>query len=108
MFELPARNLDVSARRIDQLIADTVGYLRDWRPSTGEVRPTGWAGLRPATPDGLPLLGPLDDLPGLLLATGHGMLGVTLAPATGEAIADMLESGGVPTELEAFRPQRRI
>jgi glycine/D-amino acid oxidase-like deaminating enzyme len=36
------------------------------------------------------------------------MLGVTLAPATGEAIADMLESGGVPPGLEPFRPQRRI
>jgi D-amino-acid dehydrogenase len=108
VFELPARNLDVSARRIEQLVGDTVSYLRSWRPAAAELTPAGWAGLRPATPDGLPLLGPLDDLPGLLLATGHGMLGVTLAPATGEAIADMLENGGVAPELEPFRPQRRI
>jgi D-amino-acid dehydrogenase len=108
VFELPAANTDVGARRIDQLLADTVGYLRSWRPAAAEVRPSGWAGLRPATPDGLPMLGPLDGLPGLLLATGHGMLGVTLAPASGEVIADMLESGGVAPELEPFRPQRRI
>ena len=64
---------------------------------------------RAATRDagGLPLLGPLDGLPGLYVASGHGMLGVTLAPASGLAIADMIEGGRVPAELEPFRPQRR-
>jgi D-amino-acid dehydrogenase len=108
VFELPARSTVVSPARIGQLIADTVPYLRSWRPGTGEAASAvGWAGLRPATPDGLPLLGPLEGLPGLYVASGHGMLGVTLAPATGLAIADMIASGRVAPELEPFRAQRR-
>ena len=108
VFELPARSTAVSRARIDQLIADALPYLRSWRPAPGEdASAVGWAGLRPATPDSLPLLGPLDGLPGLYVASGHGMLGITLAPATGLAIADMIESGRVAPELEPFRPQRR-
>jgi D-amino-acid dehydrogenase len=108
VFELPARSTAVSPGRIGRLITDTVPYLRSWRPAPGEESSVrGWAGVRPATPDSLPLLGPLDGFPGLYVASGHGMLGVTLAPATGLAIADMIERGRVAPELEPFRPLRR-
>jgi D-amino-acid dehydrogenase len=108
VFELPSRSTSVDPRRIKHLIADALPYLRGWRPTPNELRaPAGWAGLRPATPDSLPLIGPIDGLPGLLIAAGHGMLGVTLAPATGHAIADILVSGRVAEELEPFRPLRR-
>ncbi len=108
VFELPARNTSVSPARIKHLIADTLPYLRSWQPSAQETGQGGWAGLRPATPDSLPLLGPLDGLPGLFVASGHGMLGVTLAPASGLAIAEMIETGRVPKELEPFNPLRRM
>ena len=109
VFELPSRSTSVDPRRIEALIADALPYLRGWRPTPDELRSAaGWAGLRPATPDSLPLIGPVEGLPGLLIASGHGMLGVTLAPATGRAIADILVSGGVAAELEPFRPLRRM
>lgn len=108
VFELPARTTSVSTRRIEHLIKDTLPYLRSWRPTAEQSHGRGWAGLRPATPDSLPLLGPVDGLPGLLIATGHGMLGVTLAPATGLAIADMLETNSVSPELKPFDPLRRM
>ena len=108
VFELPARSTSVSPARIKHLIGDTLPYLRSWQPSAQETGQGGWAGLRPATPDSLPLLGPLDGLPGLFVASGHGMLGVTLAPASGLAIAEMIETGRVPKELEPFNPLRRM
>jgi D-amino-acid dehydrogenase len=108
VFELPARTTSVSPARVKYLIADTLPYLRSWQPSAQETGQGGWAGLRPATPDSLPLLGPLDGLPGLFVASGHGMLGVTLAPASGLAIAEMIETGRVPQELEPFNPLRRM
>ena len=109
VFELPARSTSVSPRRIEHLIADALPYLRDWHPAPGEVRAdAGWAGLRPATPDSLPLIGPIDGMPGLLVASGHGMLGVTLAPATGRAIAEILMTGRVAEELQPFRPSRSM
>ena len=51
--------------------------------------PRAWAGLRPATPDMLPILGPDPDHPELLYATGHSRNGILLAPATAAAVADL-------------------
>ena len=92
-FELPGRNLDVDRKRVGYILDDTLPFIRGWKPAPGEVEKEGWAGFRPATPDSLPLLGPIPGQDGLFVAAGHGMLGVTLAPATGVAIADMVTSG---------------
>jgi D-amino-acid dehydrogenase len=48
-----------------------------------------WRGLRPCTPDGLPVIGVHSAAPGVVFATGHAMLGVTLAPLTGRLVAEL-------------------
>ncbi|MFC7905921.1 glycine oxidase ThiO [Streptomyces nigra] len=63
------------------------------------------AGLRPASPDNAPLLGPT-ALEGLLLATGHGRNGVLLAPVTGDVLAHVLTSGELPDVARDFTPLR--
>ncbi|WP_049580596.1 glycine oxidase ThiO [Streptomyces sp. SBT349] len=63
------------------------------------------AGLRPATPDNAPLLGPT-ALPGLSLATGHHRNGVLLAPITGEALAEVLTTGELPDYARPFAADR--
>lgn len=64
-----------------------------------------WAGLRPSTPDGLPMLG-TTSLQNLYVATGHGRNGILLAPATAEAMtACLLDTAEVPT---AFSPARFV
>jgi D-amino-acid dehydrogenase len=55
--------------------------------------------------DGLPIVGPLGGVDGLSIATGHGMLGLTLAPVTGEMIANLVLEGGDP-RIEALSPAR--
>jgi len=65
-----------------------------------------WTGMRPMTPDGLPLIGRLGDEPNLYVATGHAFLGITLAPATAVAIADLLENGSAGEHLTPFNPNR--
>jgi D-amino-acid dehydrogenase len=106
VFELPARSTSVSRRRVTQLLAETESYMSTWSPFSHSDTPAGWAGLRPATPDGLPLLGTV--APDVVLATGHGMLGVTLAPATGAVVAEIITTGQDPGWLAPFRPDRRI
>jgi glycine oxidase len=49
-----------------------------------------WAALRPATPSGLPLIGPAPEAGGLLVATGHNRNGILLAPITAEQVASHL------------------
>jgi len=51
-----------------------------------------WSGMRPVTPDGLPIIGRSSKYENLLIAGGHGRLGVTLAPATGRMVKQMLSS----------------
>ena len=63
------------------------------------------AGLRPASPDNAPLLGP-SGLDGLLLATGHYRNGVLLTPVTGDVLAEVLSTGELPAEARDFTPLR--
>jgi glycine oxidase len=65
-----------------------------------------WACLRPAAPDGLPILGPVPGRPGLVMATGHFRNGILLAPITGKLIAELFVYGKSPIPLEPFRPDR--
>ncbi len=103
-FELGARDAAASPLRSRQLVEETQPYLRASIVAEGVV-PEGWAGFRPATPDSLPLLGPVPGAPGVVVATGHGMLGVTLAPATGVAVA-ALARGERPGWLAPLDPAR--
>ena len=65
-----------------------------------------WAGLRPATPDSRPILGPDPDTERLWYATGHGRNGILLAALTGEIIADLLTSGIPDVDISPFRVDR--
>jgi glycine oxidase len=65
-----------------------------------------WSGLRPMTPDGLPVIGPEPRLDGLWYATGHGRNGILLAGITGELIAQAIEGDPLPAGLALVRPDR--
>ncbi len=107
VFELGARKADVAPGAGERLLAAARPYLAGWQPdSDGPVE--AWGGLRPATPDGLPLIGALPGLEGVYLATGHGMLGVTLAPATADLLAPLVLEGRAAPELAPFDPGRRL
>jgi glycine oxidase len=65
-----------------------------------------WAGIRPATPDMLPIIGPDPDAPWLLYACGHSKNGILLAPATAAAIAAMARDKQPEWDLKAFSISR--
>jgi glycine oxidase len=64
-----------------------------------------WAGLRPGSPDQLPILGPT-DIPGLLIATGHYRNGILLAPVTAKLIRDWIVEGKTNFNAQKFSPLR--
>ena len=72
----------------------------------GAGRRDTWCGLRPCTPDSLPIVGQSGRVPNLLFATGHAMLGITLAPATGRALADLALDGRCELPIEPLSPIR--
>jgi D-amino-acid dehydrogenase len=85
-------------RRIKAMVAAAHPYLKsaDWHGRTNE-----WMGSRVLTPDGLPAIGRLPTTRRVILATGHNMLGLMLAPSTGRMVTDILTAD---TPSEAPRP----
>ncbi|MFB6172134.1 MAG: NAD(P)/FAD-dependent oxidoreductase [Haloarculaceae archaeon] len=63
-------------------------------------------GLRPTTPDGLPILGRVDAVAGAYVATGHGPTGLTVGPYSGRAVADLVLDEPAPVDLSPFAPGR--
>ena len=88
-------------------LADLTAFVAGLFPALLE-RPVRavWAGLRPGTPDGLPLLGPLPGHPRVFLATGHYRNGILLAPWTARRVAAMMLGGHLPGADDPFSPQR--
>ncbi|WP_369798896.1 FAD-dependent oxidoreductase [Cupriavidus sp. SK-4] len=76
-----------------------------WRPGLPLAQLQPWAGLRPATPDGLPLVGP-SRVSGLWLNLGHGALGFTLAMGSAGLLADRLAGRRPAIEAEDFDAAR--
>ncbi len=67
-----------------------------------------WSGLRPATPDGLPIMGAHPEMENLYLATGHFRNGILLTPTTGRAMGRLLSGEGPSSIPAAFAPDRRM
>lgn len=103
-MEFSGWNHALRAERLDQISRAAARAFP--RMETGPPL-SEWAGLRPMSADGLPFVGPLGvGADGLWVATGHGMLGLTLAPATGELIAGALLGNEPVPESLAPTPDR--
>jgi D-amino-acid dehydrogenase len=61
-----------------------------------------WVGFRPCTPDGLPIIGRVPSLDNVALATGHSLMGISLAAITGELVAEILQGEQPSVELESL------
>ncbi len=88
---------------IDRIRAAVTGLYPQLASLT--IRRT-WAGLRPVSPDGRPIVGAEPRLPGLWYATGHGRNGILLAGITGVIIRELLDGDDPREELEALRADR--
>ncbi len=103
-MEFSGVNTHLRPERIAAIARAGATALRDW-PADPAIATAG-TGMRPMTPDGLPVIGLLKGFRNLAVAAGHAMLGVTLAPATAEAIAEVMTTGRVPEVLRPFDPGR--
>jgi D-amino-acid dehydrogenase len=102
-MEFSGLNHKMRRSRLEQLTTAAGHYLHNIE--TGAIQ-SEWCGLRPCTPDGLPIIGPIPGLNGLYVANGHGMLGLTLAPITGKLIAESIVDGQPSLKIDAFSPAR--
>lgn len=103
--EFAGYDTSVSAAIVTAIASRAVRFLPSLARA-GVIR--SYAGLRPWSPDHLPLVGPVERLPGLYLATGHEGAGIGLAPVTGQLIADWLTGNPIPEYGHAVRPDRFV
>lgn len=98
MVDMVGEDESIEQARIDSLLR----VARADMPLAGDYdRATTWAGLRPATPDGAPIIGPT-QIPGLWLNVGHGPLGFTFACATASILSSLMGQGHSPLPLDGF------
>lgn len=103
MMEFVGFDEAIPERRIRQLKEWAEPYLRD---PVSETTVEKWQGWRPMTWDSLPILGRAPRLANTYMATGHNMLGVTMATGTGKLISEMIQ--GYPTHIDSrpYSPTR--
>jgi D-amino-acid dehydrogenase len=101
-MEFSGYDLALDRRRIDTVFRFAREYIELEQPEYDEP----WAGLRPLTPDGLPVLDWARPFANAYVATGYSMLGMTLAAPAAEAMTQLVLSGERPPVLEPFRIER--
>jgi D-amino-acid dehydrogenase len=65
-----------------------------------------WRGLRPCTPDGLPIIGRSRAFDNLIVAAGHAMLGMSLGPITGKLVSQLVNGKKTEVDVLRFRMER--
>ena len=104
-LELAGLDPTVDTARVQAILDAAQAYLPDL-DLAGIDPAEAWHGFRPCTPDGLPLIGRAPRFRNLTVATGHAMMGITLAPATAHLIADILHDEPSAIDRTALRVDR--
>ncbi|MGB8167103.1 MAG: FAD-dependent oxidoreductase [Chthoniobacteraceae bacterium] len=104
-MEIAGLNERISRRRVEGILRALPQYYPRFRREHFDgIEP--WSGLRPCSPDGLPYLGRTRAAENLVLATGHAMLGLSLAPITGELAGQLVDGEPPRFDLQLLAPDR--
>jgi D-amino-acid dehydrogenase len=92
-----------NSRRIDAIRRSSRAYL----PGLDDAKVIEiWRGLRPCTPDGLPIISRSHDFNNLIVAAGHAMLGMSLGPITGKLVSQLVGDEKTDVDLHPLRMER--
>ncbi len=104
-MEIASLNENINPARVQGIIKAVTQYYPQIQPEDfAGIQP--WRGLRPCSPDGLPYLGRTARFANLTLATGHAMLGLSLAPITGKLVGEILSGEKTSFDLNLLSPDR--
>lgn len=104
-MELAGLSETISKERVRGITQSFTRYFPAFQESAfADIQP--WSGLRPVSPDGMPYLGRTARWKNLTIATGHAMMGLSLAPATGQIVANLLADEPSPVALNLMSPDR--
>ena len=104
-MELSGINEKILPKRMKGIYDSVKNFYPDLQidlPPTDKI----WYGLRPVTPDGMPYIGRPNSIDNVVIAGGHAMVGVSLAPGTGKLVSEIIQRKTPTIDLSAFRLQR--
>jgi D-amino-acid dehydrogenase len=104
-MEITGHDDRVRLERVEQIIAGAKAFMPELTDADfAGIKP--WFGYRPVSPDGMPYIGRLGRYANLSTASGHAMLGLTLAPISGRLIAEVLGGRKPSVDLSMLNPNR--
>ncbi len=104
-MELGGINNQLNLNRVKGIVNAANEFYPDYNlemPAEGKI----WQGLRPCSPDGLPYIGRSRKIKNLIVATGHAMMGISLAPATGKMVSEIAEGQVASVSSTLLDPER--
>ena len=104
-MEIAPLNHKVNMNRVEGIVSSIPKYYPDYQvemPAVDKI----WYGFRPCSPDGLPYIGHSSKLKNLIIAGGHGMMGVSLAPVTGKLVAELVAEEKLSLDIASYSPNR--
>lgn len=106
-MELGPINHKINMNRVRGIVESIPKYFPDFAPAL-PAESTIWHGFRPCSPDGLPYIGRVKKYKNVILATGHGMMGLSLGPATGKLVSELMEEKPTSMSVSSFSPDRYL
>lgn len=104
-MELAGIDERVNATRVEGIIKSVLRYFPDYQRQDFADQAV-WYGFRPCSPDGLPYIGQSQSYQNLFIATGHAMMGLSLAPITGKLMSQLLTKQKPDLDILALSPER--
>ena len=104
-MEVVSTNTPPRYERVEGILKAVKKFLPEFdiaMPSTDKL----WYGYRPCSADGLPYIGRISKFENVLLATGHGMLGLSLGAGTGKLVSELVDEKKSSINMEAFEVER--
>ena len=92
-------------QRVKGIVESVPKYFPDLHPALPDEKNI-WYGFRPSSPDGLPYIGRSTHRKNLIIATGHGMMGLSLGPATGLLVSQIIAEEKLEMAVDFFAANR--
>ncbi len=104
-MEIAGINHRINQARVRGILQSVSKYYKNYQIPM-PVEEKIWHGLRPCSPDGLPYIGRVDSFSNLTIASGHAMMGLSLAPVTGLLVAELIARKKLSLNIDLLNPQR--
>ena len=95
----------INKKRVGGILESVPDYYPALQPAMPKEQMI-WHGFRPCSPDGLPCIGRSKKFENLVIASGHAMMGLSLGPATGKLISEIIQKQNPSVKIKLFNPHR--